>query len=108
MNDQITLNECLNEGSTIHAYYNPIAGAWFSYGISAFLLKELCKSQGILAIESYSKTLQMPSSFVVDIIDIAKHADSSTKIDSSYYVLKVNQIADDEKYGSWASNLRKL
>ncbi len=108
MNDRITLNECLNDGSTIHAYYNPVAGAWFTYGISAFLLKELCKSHDILAIESYSEFLQMPCAFVVDIIDVSKHAVSSLSGDSSCRVMTVSGNVEDEDYISWASNLRKL
>ncbi len=107
MNEEIILNECRNDGSTIHIYYNAISGAWISYGISAFLLRNLCDGNGIPSIESYSEVLQMPSVFIVDIVDLNKCAASSRDIDSSYYILTVNEVADDDRYLPWASSLRK-
>ncbi len=106
MNEAITLNECQNNGSTIHLYYNPVAGSWFSYGISAFLLKELCKANDILAIESYSDEYQMPSTFVMDIVDVIKFAAIVRSVDS-YYAVEVNDKVDEEQYMPWAAQLRR-
>ncbi len=100
----ITLNECQNTGNIIHLYYNSISGCWNAFGISAFLLKELCKAKNITAIESYSKEYQMPTSFVIDVVDVLKNATIIKSVDS-YYALEVEGKIED--YGSWASSLRK-
>ncbi len=103
--DIVTLNECNNTGSYIHIYYYPIAGAWVSYGISAYLLGYFCKSKGIQTIESYSFELQMPSVIVMDAVDIAKQSSVITN-SGSYYLLDSDRKLDNDEYRSWASGLR--
>ncbi len=103
--DLITLNECRNDGKTIYAYYQPISGAWFTYGISAYLLKNLCKENGIQALETYSKEMQMPCVFVIDIVDVAQGR-IVKKASSNYYELISEAELDNNEYRSWAKILR--
>ncbi len=103
--DLITLNECRNDGKTIYAYYQPISGAWFTYGISAYLLKNLCKKKGIQALETYSKDMQMPCVFVIDIVDVAKGIGVYKQSDS-YYELIADTALVDKEYVSWVKRLR--
>ncbi len=92
--DIITINECNNDGKTIHVYYQPISGAWFAYGFSAFLLKNLCQYRDIQALESYSKEMQMPWNVV-----------SKYPFDN-HCIINIEKQAVMNDYTSWAKSLR--
>ncbi len=103
--DIITINECNNDGKTIHVYYQPISGAWFAYGFSAFLLKNLCQYRDIQALESYSKEMQMPCVFVIDIVDVAQNVVSKYPFDN-HCIINIEKQAVMNDYTSWAKSLR--
>ncbi len=104
--DLITINECRNDGKTIYAYYQPISGAWFTYGISAYLLKQLCDRHNIQALETYSKEMQMPCVFIIDIVDIMSIS-THKHISDNHSIINVESQVDEKDYRIWAQDLRK-
>ena len=102
MNENITRNEILNDGKSIHLYYNGMIGLYVTYGIYAYLL---CKYAH--AKPSYSEDMQMP----VAVIN-AEHYEALetqlglSKIFKNYRCLKVAEAYNEEEYDEWASQLR--
>ena len=84
MNENITRNEILNDGKTIHLYFNGMIGLYVAYGISAYLLCKYAKAK---------------TSYSVEQFHLAKNV-------SNYRCLAVNIVADMGEYTEWASALR--
>ena len=102
MNDNIIKNEILNDGSTIHLYFNGMIGLYAAYGISAFLLCNVLKCKG-----SYSNDMQMPVAVInVDHYEELTKKYNLTKNVSNYRCLAVGMEVDMEEYTEWASTLR--
>ena len=102
MGENITRNEILNDGKTVHLYFNGMIGLYVAYGISAFLLCNLTKTKA-----SYSVDMQMP----VTVINVEHYEDLIKKYNlaksvSNYRRLTVDMVADKEEYTEWASALR--
>ena len=102
MNENITKNEILNDGKTIHLYFNGMIGLYVAYGISAYLL---CKNTKAKA--SYSEEMQMP----VAVINSEHYQELSKKIGlskkvSNYRCLIVDEKADEDEYSEWSGQLR--
>lgn len=102
MNENIARNEILNDGKTIHLYFNGMIGLYVAYGISAFLL---CKNAA--AKPSYSDDMQMP----VAVINAEHYEELTNRISLSkdagnYRCLVVETPADMDEYKEWASQLR--
>lgn len=102
MNEDITKNEILNDGKTIHLYFNGMIGLYVAYGISAFLLTKYAKPK-----PSYSEAMQMP----VVVINAEHYEELSKQLGLSgkfknYRCLKVEAAADMDEYMNWASELR--
>lgn len=102
MNVNITKNEILNDGKTIHLYFNGMIGLYVAYGISAYLL---CKNA--TAKPSYSDDMQMP----VAVINVEHYEELTNRISlskdaSNYRCFVVETPADMDEYSEWASALR--
>lgn len=102
MNENITRNEILNDGKTIHLYFNGMIGLYVTYGISAFLLCKISKTKA-----SYSVDMQMPVAVInVEHYDELVEQFHLAKNVSNYRCLAVNIVADMGEYTEWASALR--
>ena len=64
MTEIITKNEVLNDGKTIHLYFNSMVGLYVAYGVSAYLL---CKHAH--AKPSYSEEMLMPAAVAMRMFD---------------------------------------
>lgn len=53
--DLITMNEVMNDGKTIHLYFNQEVGLYVAYGFSAFFAAHI-----VDIIASFSEDMQMP------------------------------------------------
>ena len=102
MNEDITRNEILNDGKTIHLYFNGMIGLYVAYGVSAFLLTKYAKAK-----PSYSESMQMPVAVInaEHYEELAKQLGLSGKI-KNYRCLQVEAEADMDEYMNWASQLR--
>jgi len=103
MNEKITLNEVMNDGKTIHLYFNGMIGLYVAYGISAYLL---CKNTK--AKPSYSEDMQMP----VAVLNAEHYEEMKIKLGLSESVKNhrcfvVKEKADDDEYVEWANKLRE-
>ncbi len=56
----ITLNECLNDGTVIHLYYNDKRDAWMAYGLSAYMLCHIGEKSYLSILCVFSDEIQMP------------------------------------------------
>lgn len=103
MNDIITRNEVLNDGKTVHLYFNGLVGLYVAYGYSAFLL-----SKTIAVSASYSWDMQMPvvvinavrQKEVVKILQEKKHT-------PAYYCFVTRDAVNMDEYAEWAGELRE-
>lgn len=57
----ITFNEVMNDGSTIHLYFNRFTGFYTAYGFSAYNLHTVAKSRGLNITASFSDAMVMPA-----------------------------------------------
>ena len=102
LNEDITKNEVLNDGKTIHLYFNSMVGLYVAYGVSAYLL---CKHAH--ARPSYSEEMQMPAA----VINAGHYEELKKQIGLSKTIrnhrrLIVKDAADMDEYSEWASQLR--
>jgi len=102
MNEIITRNELFNDGKTIHLYFNGLVGLYAAYGLSAYLLSKCAE-----VTPSYSDSMQMP----VVVINAMHYGEVSQKLSlkkdcGNYRCLIVEDGADMDAYGAWASALR--
>ena len=74
--DVITLNECKNDGTFLHLYFDKPMNVWAAYGLSAYKLRLFGKSNGCNNLREFSKELQMPCTIVGDR--------KSTRLNSSH------------------------
>ena len=103
MNEIITRNEVMNDGKTIHLYFNGLVGLYAAYGVSAFLLDKTVEVSA-----SYSMEMQMP----VVVLNVAryeqlKHKAVVIKDVQNYRCLQVENRMDDTEYTAWAGHLRE-
>ncbi len=104
----ITLNECQNDGYTIHLYYNPIVGIWTAYGISAYALRLFGKTHAQYNQRGFAEDLQMPCT-VADkhTIDILfSTINKEVLADETYLKFRLEDKIDTEAYRRWAAKLR--
>lgn len=103
MNELITQNEVMNDGRTIHLYFNGLIGLWAAYGFSAYLL-----SQQTTVSVSYSGGLQMP----VVVLNAAhlkevKNTLSDCSEKNGYVRFTVTHPLDETAYEDWADMVRR-
>lgn len=103
MSEIITRNEVLNDGKSIHLYYNGLIGLYMGYGFSAFILSKITT-----VAASYSEDMQMPVVVLntAHVDEIKKQLDV-VKQGKGYYCLTVEEAIDENEYDEWASKLRE-
>ena len=104
MSENITRNEILNDGRTIHLYFNGMIGLYVAYGISAYLLCRCTKAK-----PSYSEEMQMPVAVInaEHYEELSKTIGLSKKM-GSYRRLEVAEAYDENDYDEWAGRLREF
>ncbi len=55
----ITINECVNDGTGVHLYYNDNNDTWIAYGVSAYILSQI-GMEPMNIVYGYSNEIQMP------------------------------------------------
>ncbi len=104
----ITLNECNNDGYSIHLYFNPTVGIWTAYGISAYALRLFGKTHAQYNQRGFSEEMQMPCT-VADrhTIDILfSTINKEVLLDETYLHFKLQDKIDIEAYRRWTAKLR--
>ena len=103
MNEIITRNEVLNDGRTIHLYFNGLVGLYVAYGVSAFLLSRL----GTVSA-SYSMDMQLP----VVVLNATHYEELCRQVEvlrdvRNYRCLRAMDNMDETEYAAWAGGLRE-
>jgi hypothetical protein len=102
MSENITRNEILNDGKTIHLYFNGMIGLYVAYGISAFLLAKYAHAK-----PSYSKDMQMPVAVInAEHYEELKKQLGLSKNVKNYRCLEVAEAYNEKEYDEWAGKLR--
>ena len=106
--DMITLNECKNDGTFLHLYFNKPMNVWVAYGLSAYKLRLFGKSNGCNNLREFSKELQMPCTIVgEDVIPcLLQHATVLQQTNDSYLQIRMQDAADISSYTKWTNKLK--
>lgn len=103
MTEIITRNEVMNDGRTIHLYFNGFIGLYAAYGYSAYLLCENTKAR-----ISYSDDMQMPV-VVINSVHLGE-LKNTLKVDThrkGYYRFLVDNALNEDEYTEWANQVRR-
>ena len=102
MNEGVTLNEVMNDGKSIHLYFNGLVGLYVSYGISAFLLSKQTEVS-----PSYSQEMQMPVAVInVGHFNLLKQQLEVAKAAHNYCCLRPTVEYDENEYADWVGRIR--
>lgn len=103
--DLITLNEVLNNGSSIFFYQEEMSGAWVTYGYSAYLLSQM---EGIQYISSFHEQMQMPCVCITNTVFVGIVRENSKAIEcrDGYYLLPTIATVDEMAYQQWTAHLK--
>lgn len=108
--EEITLNEFQNDGTCIHVYLLDEINAWIAFGLSAFHLRLLVKSNSWRnSFRNFSKTMQMPYT-IIDHEIALKLAELPTleqKTDAGYLFIRVEDKVNMDEYSRWTGKLRE-
>jgi len=108
-NDIITLNECKNDGSYIHLYFQAPVAAWAAYGMSAYALRLFTKSNGINNLRGFSKEAVMPCTLVGEeaVGYIVQNAAETLDMSDTYMSVRMHDTVDASAYAKWTDKLKR-
>lgn len=99
------MNEVVNDGRSIHMYYDEKYNHYVAFGASAYYLTKILDDEDYLS--NYSIEMQMPM-----VATTSKHVESLTKqfhvvsIYDGYVHLRQEKAFYEEDYSEWAQKLR--
>ena len=104
----VTLNECKNDGTFLHLYFDKPMNVWAAYGLSAYRLRLFGKSNGCNNLREFSKELQMPCTIVGEdaIPCLLQHATVLQQMDDSYLQIRMQDAVDMSAYMKWINKLK--
>ncbi len=100
--DVISLREAMNDGKTIHLYYDDIVGVYLAFGLSAYFTTKLTEPY-----VSYSEAQQMPVALLRQkhVQELQQSLDMVEHTARSYYRFTMSQQVEDAGYDTWASGI---
>lgn len=100
----ITRNEVMNDGKTVHLYFNKMYQEYVAYGISAYIIAHTIPTQ----FPTYSDDMQMPMVAVDknNISQLKKNLEVVSFNEDEYYQLKSKKELDEDDYERWANMVR--
>lgn len=107
--DIITLNECKNDGSYIHLYFQKSVAAWVAYGMSAYALRLFSKSNGTNNVRGFSKEIVMPCTIVGEdaVKYITQGAAETLDMSDDYLSVRMPDAVDTSAYQKWTNKLKQ-
>lgn len=107
--DIITLNECKNDGSYIHLYYQDMTDTLIAYGLSAYALSRIFNENLSSGLSGFSATLLMPCVRIDrDILgELVRCRDIEKCGETDGIVLKLKEPVTKSNYMDWAKALRE-
>lgn len=100
----ITLNECANDGSDIHLYFNPKIGFYTAYGLSAYIADHIVEGP-----KSFSDEYQMPVMIIApgEVLSLRSATEKVQHMQHEYYHFKSRSMIGTEGYAKWVKSLKK-
>lgn len=107
--DAITLNECKNDGSYIHIYYQEHLAKWTAYGISAYILERMAADGKAARITDYSYRMMMPSVTLAssELQKLLSTGYSIKENPDSPITIRSNMSISMDNYLLWVTDLRE-
>ena len=103
--DRITMNEIVNDGRSIHMYFDEKTGRYMAFGASAYYLTKLLDAE--VLVTNYSKEMQMPIvAITTKYVEILKKQFHVVSFYEGYVHLRQEKAFYEEDYSEWAENLR--
>ncbi len=96
--DQIIKNEQENDGQTVYLYFDPMAGVYAAYGLSAYYATMV-----VNAFTSYSQAVDMPVT-LVRRVHVNMLRQSLKKIEheqKTFYKFQLKEVIGDAGYLRW-------
>ena len=107
--EQITLDECRNDGRHIHLYHDEGTNVWIAYGYSAYSLRLYVKKHRYDCLRSFSYVMQMPCTLIPD--QVVHHIRKTEKLMEehigTYVLFEMPAAVDMTDYLQWVSKLRE-
>lgn len=107
--DKMTKSEELNDGSSIHLYFDKKSSMWMACGCSAFSLRMLVKREGYDSLRGYSEISKMPCTLINEDTFklILGYSEEQAYVSDSYACLRVSNIYDQNDYTRWVYKLKQ-
>lgn len=101
--DLITMNEVMNDGKTIHLYFNPEIGLYVAYGFSAFFAAHI-----VDVIASFSEDMQMPVALLKkpDVTELRLSCIKKQHDYHVYYHLELRNELGLDDYARWTDSVK--
>lgn len=101
--DQITQNEVMNDGKTIHLYFNSEIGLYIAYGFSAFFAAHI-----VDVIAAFSEDLQMPVALMrkPDVTELRASTIKHQHDYHQYYKLELKHELALDDYARWVDSVK--
>lgn len=109
MNAEIVIwNECINDNSRIHLYWNGRIGLWCAFGVSAFWGALWLKTNDMKDNSHYSEEMCMPVTLLAldQVMTLAQTAADIEEMTTTYVCLRMVEKIDNQNYSAWANRLR--
>lgn len=99
----ISINEEMNDGKTIHLYFNSEIGLYVAYGFSAFYATHIINSMA-----SFSEDLQMPVILMRkrDVSELRLSTEKKRHDYHQYYRLELKHELRLDGYSRWTESLK--
>lgn len=100
--EAITMNEVVNDGKTIHLYFNPEVGLYVAYGFSAFFASHI-----VDVMASYSEDMQMPVVLLrkPDVEELRMSTIKKEHDYHQYYKLELKHKLELDDYQRWVDSV---
>lgn len=102
--DKIILQEKENDGQTINLYYDPMAGLFLAFGLSAFYTTLITNPQ-----LSFSEEMQMPVAILTrsHVLYLRQSLHLEEHEIRSFYRFKLKSLVRDAGYEKWLQKLNE-
>lgn len=100
--EAILLRESMNDGQTVHLYYDRRIGMYTAYGLSAYYVDHVASP-----VLSYADDLQLPVALLNkgDVLDLRQSMKVNEHESFNYYRLMAKEFMGTDGYEKWVAKM---